>query len=505
MSSLVRTASFLSVWLLEFVRQPGLLIGLVFGPFIILLAFGQGVDVSAVKPKVIVVESAEPGQPLQPLPEEIGEYVEVVERTPDLTGAIKRLQDGEVEGVAVIPPDPESTILEGERIPVQIFTSDIDPIRVQFTEAYLSDQVAELNQEVIARAIGEAQASLTDVDALLATAREAIGAARAAEGDVEVIRQRIAEVRSVLGPLETAAESLVIAANGVSLFLPGVQVPREELVELEDGIEELRASVASIERKLNSTESGGALPTEAELASIEETLDRVDSSAAALVDIPPDVLSAPFELALDNIAPSKPTFEKYYSPAVLVLLVQHLGISLSALALARLRLLGVFTVLRVAPIKPFEITNGNFLAHGLITGLATLAIGAIMYFALGVPIFGSYLQIAVVGVALVALSVGIGLVIALLSRTEQQAAQIAMLILLASVFFSGLVVSIDRLIWPMKALSYALPSTYALRSSHDIMLRGVLRHPIDLVVLVGGALAVYLVTWLLLRRELRPE
>lgn len=505
MKSLIRTSSFLSVWLSEFGRQPGLLLGLVLGPFIILLAFGQGVDVSAVQPRVIVVESAERGQELQPLPEEIGEYVDVVERSGDLTGAIRRLQDGEVEGVLVVPQDPEGSVMDGERVPIQIFTSDIDPLQIQFTEAYLGDQVADLNRAVIERAVTEGQASLGEIDELLATAREAVSLARGAGDDIEVARARVADVRAVLNPLEVATRSLVSAASSVSLFLPGISIPEEDLRGVETRVEELNDAVESLERQLASASEGGALPSEEELVSIEESLDEVDTTAASLLTIPPEVLSAPFDLQLDNLVPERPTFESYYSPAVLVLLVQHLGISIAALALARLRLLGVFSMLTVAPIRPFEITNGNFLAHSLITGLAALIIGGVMVYFLGVPVYGSYLELAVVAVALVVLSVGIGFVIALATRTEQQAAQAAMLILLASVFFSGLVIAIDRIIWPMKAISYALPSTWALEALHDIMLRGILRDPTGLFVLCGAAFVVYLFAWVLLRRELRPE
>ncbi len=505
MKSLIRTTSFLSVWLSEFARQPGLLIGLVLGPFIILLAFGQGVDVSAVKPRVIVVESSDREQELQPLPEEIGEYVEVVERNTDLTGAIRRLQDGEVEGVLVMPEDPESIVLGGERIPIQIFTSDIDPLRIQFTEAYLADQVADLNQRVIERAVTDAQASLGDVNALLGTARDAVSLARGAGDDIETARARVADVRAVLNPLEVATRRLVAAAGGISLFLPGITIADEDLRGVQTRVEDLNDAVERLERQLARADEDGALPTEEELASIEEQLDQIDSAAASLLVAPPEVLSSPFDLQLDNLVPQRPTFQTYYSPAVLVLLVQHLGISLSALALARLRLLGVFSVLKVAPIKAFEITNGNFLAHAFITGVAAFIIGAVMYLFLGVPIYGSFVELAIVGVALVVLSVGVGLAIALITRTEQQAAQAAMLILLASVFFSGLVVSLERIIWPMKVISYALPSTWALRSLHDIMLRGLLRNPIDLIVLCTAAVAMYLLAWALMRRELRPE
>jgi ABC-2 type transport system permease protein len=128
-----------------------------------------------------------------------------------------------------------------------------------------------------------------------------------------------------------------------------------------------------------------------------------------------------------------------------------------------------------------------------------------MHFALDVPIFGPVYWVALTIALLVAVALGIGFVVSLLARSEQQASQVAMLVLLAAVFFSGLVVSLDRIMWPMRAISFALPSTYAIRTTQDVMLRGVLRHPEDLLILGGAAVALYVLTWFLLRRELRPS
>ncbi len=88
MSSVIRTISFFTTWLAEFLRQPLLIATLLAGPFIILLCFGASVDVSGKKPRVIVVQSGEPGDAIEPLPEELNDYVRVIDETDDLTAAV---------------------------------------------------------------------------------------------------------------------------------------------------------------------------------------------------------------------------------------------------------------------------------------------------------------------------------------------------------------------------------------------------------------------------------
>jgi ABC-2 type transport system permease protein len=172
MSSIVRTASFFTTWVAEFLRHPLLLFGLVLGPFLILIAFGQGVDYSEIKPDVILVRSEHAAEEQDELvPDTLHEHVNVVAETTDLPAAIESLRNGYVDGVAVVPTNFGDPINEGRRIPIQIFTSDIDPVTVQFTESYLLDRVARLNQETLARAIEEAQLSVGDVQTHIDAAR----------------------------------------------------------------------------------------------------------------------------------------------------------------------------------------------------------------------------------------------------------------------------------------------------------------------------------------------
>jgi ABC-2 type transport system permease protein len=91
---------------------------------------------------------------------------------------------------------------------------------------------------------------------------------------------------------------------------------------------------------------------------------------------------------------------------------------------------------------------------------------------LGVPILGDWLLLVLSIVLIIFASVSLGLLISTISKSESQAVQISMLVLLASVFFSGFFLRLEALWWPVQALSYALPVTYGISSLQVIMLRG---------------------------------
>ena len=75
--------------------------------------------------------------------------------------------------------------------------------------------------------------------------------------------------------------------------------------------------------------------------------------------------------------------------------------------------------------------------------------------------------------------------------------------LLASVFFSGFVLSIDQFTPPVRALAYALPVTHGIQLLQDLMLRGTTTHLWQAGALVVIAAVTLVAAWLLLRRNMR--
>jgi ABC-2 type transport system permease protein len=122
---------------------------------------------------------------------------------------------------------------------------------------------------------------------------------------------------------------------------------------------------------------------------------------------------------------------------------------------------------------------------------------------LGVPSLASIGSLALVIGLLLLASLGVGLLIAVVSDSERQAVQLAFLTLLASVFFSGFVLSIDQFTPPVRALAYALPVTHGIQLLQDLMLRGTTTHAWEIGALVAIAVVTLLAAWLLLRRNMR--
>lgn len=216
--------------------------------------------------------------------------------------------------------------------------------------------------------------------------------------------------------------------------------------------------------------------------------------------IPPSVVAAPTRAQLINEAPSQPGVVAYFAPAVLALILQHLAVTLVALSLVRERTSGVIELFRISPVSTTEVLVGKVLAFGLLGGaIAAMTMGLVVA-GFAVPILGDPAVVAGTVALLLVASLGLGLLIATVSDSERQAVQLSLLVLLASVFFSGFVLSIDEFNAPVRAVAYLLPVTHGIRLLQDVMLRGSTTNAWEFGALAAIALVTLVGAWLFLRR-----
>src|SRR5690606_12714808 len=182
--------------------------------------------------------------------------------------------------------------------------------------SYLRDQVTELNRATIEQAVGEAQASAGDLDALTSDARGYVALMREARGDVQQMRSEVARLREALGPLSESVEDARRGVGAATLFIPGLADTSERVDELAAAVTDLRTSVDDLDRQLAAADGEDGAPSEAELAEIEGQLTEVERLVAEARTVPPNVLSAPFELQLESVT-TLPSFTAFFAPAVL--------------------------------------------------------------------------------------------------------------------------------------------------------------------------------------------
>ncbi|MGB8981473.1 MAG: ABC transporter permease [Anaerolineales bacterium] len=239
-----------------------------------------------------------------------------------------------------------------------------------------------------------------------------------------------------------------------------------------------------------------------QVADLENDLTTAHDQLSTFRSLGSSVLVNPFNAdttALSNII-FTPT--EFFAPAVIVLLLQHLSITFAALSIVRERRSGIMELFKVAPITAFETLIGKFLSYLLFELILAGVITALTVWVLKVPMFGRWEDYAAVVAILLFTSLAVGFLISLVSDTDTQAVQYSMLLLLASIFFSGFFLDL-RLMWePMRILAWSLPATYGIQMLQNIMLRGASAPPILFQGLALIGIGLFLVNWLLLKRRM---
>jgi ABC-2 type transport system permease protein len=162
-------------------------------------------------------------------------------------------------------------------------------------------------------------------------------------------------------------------------------------------------------------------------------------------------------------------------------------------------------VYRVSPVRPLEIIFGKSLSFGLLLGIVGAALVFLVNKLLGVPILGNPAWAALTLGLLLFSSLGLGFFIAGLAETETQAVQLAMLILLASIFFGGFFLALETLWEPVRAISYMLPVTFGSIDLREVMLRGAVPTPVSLAALGLIGVVCYAVSSFQLARRMAPQ
>lgn len=218
------------------------------------------------------------------------------------------------------------------------------------------------------------------------------------------------------------------------------------------------------------------------------------------VNIDPNVVAEPTRGEEENVAPSEPATIAFFGPAVFALVLQHLAVTLTALSLVRERLTGQMDRYRVSPLNSAELLVGKYVAYGVFSLVVSALVAGAMVVLLGVPNLGGWPALFGIVLLLTFASLGLGLLISLVADSERQAVQLSMLVLLASVFFSGFVLPVEDFIPAVRPVAYALPVTHGIASLQETMLRGEVRSLWAIGALGGLGLAFYVIALLRLRR-----
>jgi ABC-2 type transport system permease protein len=481
--------------------QPLLLVVLVLGPFAILLLFGGGYRNETISLDTVFVapDNEQLREEIIRNQETFEDYIVPVGFTDDLFEAQQRLRGGEIDVVVVFPPNPERSIEAGEQVEIAVLHDKIDPIQIAAVDIAAEVAVQQINASVVIEIVELGQAEL---DAEGERFEELLALSdRLREATADRSPEEIAEVSERLDRnLASAALAANTTARLIDVLGDDVETTEERarLTELENEIDRASMSLAEVR---NDPLAAGAPQKALEL---NQTIQSLADPLSQLRTVPAEVLVRPFSHDAESVVGRSIGPVDFFVPSAIALLIQHAALTFSALTIVRDRDLGLVEQYRVGSAPVSAILLGKSLAFVLIGGVLAALLIALVGAALGVGVAGSLAAVALVLALLLSASTSLGLVLSLLSRSDTQAVQYAMLALLASIFFGGFFLSLDALRYPFKGVAWALPVTYAIRGLQDVMLRGDAPARVDLLGLTALTVVCGLLAWWLLRRETRP-
>ncbi len=213
------------------------------------------------------------------------------------------------------------------------------------------------------------------------------------------------------------------------------------------------------------------------------------SGAQPLVQLRPTVLYNP-DLVSRN----------FMVPATLAMVLMVMTMMLTSMALVRENELGTMEQLLVTPLTPGHLILGKLIPYALVGLVEVLTALPVVLFWFRVPLRGSFLTLLLLTLPFMLCTLGLGLLISTLSRTQQQAMMLAaFLFMLPQMLLSGFAFPIQNMPKLFQWITFAIPLRYYL-----VILRGVFLKGVGLDVLWPQVVALLLLgTTILLLARLR--
>ncbi|MEW6567937.1 MAG: ABC transporter permease [Chloroflexota bacterium] len=160
-------------------------------------------------------------------------------------------------------------------------------------------------------------------------------------------------------------------------------------------------------------------------------------------------------------------------PALIGMILQLLTSLLTATAIVRERERGTIEQLIVTPLRSGELILGKIIPYVLIAFFDTLEVLVVGTLWFGVPIRGSLGLLLGLSALFLVGSLGIGLFLSSVARTQQEAMMLTWFTLLPTIFLSGFFFPLAAMPKALQAISYLIPLRYYLIIIRSVLLKGV--------------------------------
>lgn len=160
-------------------------------------------------------------------------------------------------------------------------------------------------------------------------------------------------------------------------------------------------------------------------------------------------------------------------PGVIALVLMIITMTLTSVSIVKEKELGTLDQIIVTPIKSHQLILGKIIPYIIIGFVNVLLILSIAVTWFQIPIKGSIFLLFLLSGLFVMTTLGLGIFISTISKTQQQAMLTAQFFFFFPfIFLSGFTFSIDNFPWIIQKITYLIPLRYFLEIIRGIILKG---------------------------------
>lgn len=180
-------------------------------------------------------------------------------------------------------------------------------------------------------------------------------------------------------------------------------------------------------------------------------------------------------------------------PGVVALVLMIITMTLTSLAIVKEKEAGTLEQLLVAPIRPYQLILGKLVPFVILGFVSVSLILTVARFWFGIPMLGNLLTLYALSGLFILTTLGLGLFISTIAKSQQQAMLIAQFFFfMPFMFLGGFAIPIPNMPEPIQWLTYLIPLRYFLEILRGVFLKGAgfaeLWFQAAMLALIGGTI-----------------
>lgn len=163
----------------------------------------------------------------------------------------------------------------------------------------------------------------------------------------------------------------------------------------------------------------------------------------------------------------------FYVPAILAMVLMLVTMILPSVAVVREKEIGTLEQLIVTPLRSWQLILGKLIPFVVVGMLDLLIVTTLAIHLFGVPLRGSLLLLLALSFLFILTTLGLGLLVSTLVRTQQQAMGFCVyLLMVPMIYLSGLIFPIENMPRGFQIATFVIPVRYYANILRGIFLRG---------------------------------